>query len=210
MPDPIPVTVDNFVRAETDLHLALDAGRGGFGKFVHQREPAFCDALLSSAVFDLDAGPVTIVLPEAGQRSMALQVFDEDHYVREVVRRSGYRTYTREPGGTRYLWARIRTLVDQDDPRDLERVHALQDAIQVMQAEPGRLETPNWDPVSLGAVRRALAGLAAGVPDQERSFAPKGGADPVRHLVGVAAGWEEAVCPERSWGKIPGEAWRFP
>lgn len=31
-------------------------------------------------MFDLDAGPVTVTLPDAGKRYMAMQVIDEDHY----------------------------------------------------------------------------------------------------------------------------------
>ena len=51
--------------------------QGGLGKFHHRREPARIDdqtvirlnrdTLYSSAVFDLDAGPATITLPDAGQ-----------------------------------------------------------------------------------------------------------------------------------------------
>jgi hypothetical protein len=58
------------------------------GKFVHRREPAGIDnqtvirlnrdTLYSSAVFDLDAGPVTITLPDAGKRVMSMQVISED------------------------------------------------------------------------------------------------------------------------------------
>ena len=49
----------------------------GFGKFEHHRELSPIDAqtiirqnrdtLYSAAVFDLDAGPVTFTLPDAGQ-----------------------------------------------------------------------------------------------------------------------------------------------
>jgi len=34
----IPVTPDNFVRAETDMYFAQFAKRGGFGKFNHSRD----------------------------------------------------------------------------------------------------------------------------------------------------------------------------
>ena len=73
-----PVTVDNFVRAETDLYMGNIVKDGGFGKFNHRREPATIenqtvirlnrDTLYSAAVFDLDAGPVTITMPDAGKR----------------------------------------------------------------------------------------------------------------------------------------------
>src|SRR3712207_334876 len=66
----VPVTPDNFVRAESDLYFGNIVKDGGFGKFVHRREPAAIDnqtvirlnrdTLYSAAVFDLDAGPVTI------------------------------------------------------------------------------------------------------------------------------------------------------
>ncbi|MFG1285374.1 DUF1254 domain-containing protein, partial [Xanthobacter autotrophicus] len=74
----------------SDLYFAGIVKNGGFGKFDHTREPAPIDkqtvirlnrdTLYSSAVFDLDAGPVTITLPEAGSRFMSMQVFDEDQY----------------------------------------------------------------------------------------------------------------------------------
>jgi hypothetical protein len=38
------------------------------------------DTLYSLSVFDLDAGPVTVTLPNSGQRFMSMQVIDEDHY----------------------------------------------------------------------------------------------------------------------------------
>ena len=47
------------------------------------------DTLYSAAVFDLDAGPVTITLPDAGKRFMSMQVIDEDHYVPAVVYGAG-------------------------------------------------------------------------------------------------------------------------
>jgi hypothetical protein len=35
---PIPVTVDNFVRAESDRYFGVVAQQGGFGKVFHRRE----------------------------------------------------------------------------------------------------------------------------------------------------------------------------
>jgi hypothetical protein len=74
----VPVTVDNFARAESDLYMGATAKDGGFGKFHHNRTPTEIDkqtvirmnrdTLYSGAVFDLDAGPVTITMPDAGKR----------------------------------------------------------------------------------------------------------------------------------------------
>jgi len=42
------------------------------------------DTLYSSRVFDLNADPVTITLPDAGSRFMSFQVVDEDQYTPAV------------------------------------------------------------------------------------------------------------------------------
>jgi len=69
--------------------------QGGFGKFSVLREPAPLSeqtvpggnryTLYSLGVFDLDAGRVTIALPDAGKRLEILIVIDEDHYVPGVL-----------------------------------------------------------------------------------------------------------------------------
>ncbi len=110
---PVPVTVDNFIRAETDLYMSNIVKDGGFGKLVHRREPASIDnqtvirlnrdTLYSSAVFDLEAGPVTITLPDAGKRFMSLLVINEDHYAPAVVYGAGSHTFTEDKIGTRYM-----------------------------------------------------------------------------------------------------------
>ena len=195
-----PVTVDNFKFAESDLYFGnaiKDAG--GPGKFQHHREPmdidhqtvirANRDTLYSAAVFDLDAGPVTITLPDAGDRFMSMQVISEDHYAPEVVYGAGSYTLDKEKVGTRYVMAGIRTLVDPANPDDVKKVHELQDAIKVEQASAGKFEIPEWDPVSQKKVRDALLILATTMPDFKGAFGKKGEVDPVRHLVGTAAGW---------------------
>jgi hypothetical protein len=63
------------------------------------------DTLYSSAVFDLDAGPVTITMPNGGKRFMSLQLVDEDHYVPGVYYKPGKITLTRKSVGTCYVVA---------------------------------------------------------------------------------------------------------
>ena len=196
---PVPVTADNFPRAESDLYFSGVVKNGGFGKFDHTREPAPLDkqtvirlnrdTLYSAAVFDLDAGSVTITLPDAGKRFMSLQVIDEDQYTHGVYYGGGGHELTREGIGTRYVLTAVRTLVDPTDPKDLEEVHALQDAIKVRQQSPGRFEVPNWDLVSQKKVREALLVLASTLPDTKRMFGSKDRVDPVRFLIGAASAW---------------------
>jgi hypothetical protein len=195
----VPVTADNFCRAETDRYFGMFVGRGGVGAFYHHREPPPIDAggvrpnrdtLYSEAVFDLDAGPVTIALPDAVGRYMAMIVIDQNHYAQEMVYGAGAHTYTREQIGTRYLFMGVRTLVDPADPQDVTQAHALQDAIEARQpGGPGRFEAPNWDQASQKKVRDALLVLNATLPDLRNAGGRKGEVDPVRHLIATAAGW---------------------
>jgi hypothetical protein len=196
----IPVTVDNFARAESDNYFAVNAKEaGGLGKLGHRREPASVDGqtvirlnrdtLYSFGVFDLGAAAVTVTLPDAGKRFMSLMVVNEDHYVPFVAYDSKPHTLTEQNIGTRYAMVAVRTLVDPNDPKDLDEVHKLQDAIKVSQKDAGKLELPNWDQASLKEVRDALLVLAKHTNGFTRSFGTKDEVDPVHHLIATAAGW---------------------
>jgi hypothetical protein len=196
-----PVTADNFPRAESDLYFGnavKDAG--GIGKMFHHREPMQIDkqtvirpnrdTLYSPAIFDLDAGPVTVTLPDAGKRFRSMMVLNEDHYiVGNVEYRPGSYTFDRKKVGTRYVLIALRTLVDPNDPKDIAQVHALQDATRTSQKSVGKWEAPNWDPASQKKVRDALLALGSTIPDFKGAFGNKAQVDPIRHLIGSAVGW---------------------
>ena len=195
----VPVTADNFTRAESDAYFAnIVKQAGGPGKFFHRREiepvenqiviRANRDTLYSAAVFDLDAGPVTVALPKTGKRFMSMIVIDEDQYV-PAVYYDGSHTFSKEQIGTRYLMLALRTLVDPSDPKDIEQAHALQDAVTVSQRNSGKFEIPAWDPVSHKKVKDALLVLASTLPDSDRGFGTKGEVDPVRRLILSASAW---------------------
>ena len=197
----MPVTVDNFKRAESDMYFSTVAVKqNSLGKFYHYRELFSVDdqtvvrgnrdTVYSSAVFDLDTGPVTITMPDAGKRFMSLMALNEDHYVFDVRYGAGSYTFNREQAGTRYILVALRTLVNPSEPKDLDEVHALQDAVKVNQpAGPGKFEVPQWDANSQKKVRDALLILATTIPDFSGAFGKKAEVDPVRHLIGTAAGW---------------------
>jgi hypothetical protein len=105
------------------MNFAAGGGRQ-VGRFSHHREPMSIDfpivrpnrdTLYSLSVFDLDAGPVTITLPNAGRRFMSMQVIDEDHHTPDVIYGAGSYTFTREKIGTRYVSFGVRILVDPAD-----------------------------------------------------------------------------------------------
>jgi hypothetical protein len=195
----VPVTVENFTRAETDNYLATNAKEAGLGKLNHNREPASIDnqtvirlnrdTLYSFGVFDLAAGPVTVTLPDAGKRFMSLQIINEDHYVPLVTYDHKPHTLTEKNVGSRYVMVAVRTLVDPNDPKDLDEVHKLQDSIKVSQKDAGKLELPNWDQASLKEIRDALLLLATHTNGFSHAFGAKGQVDPIKHLIGTAAGW---------------------
>lgn len=221
--EPIRVNVDNFKQAESDHYFTNFDKDGGFGKFSHERELASIDnqtvirlnrdTLYSFGVFDLDAAPVTVTLPDAGKRYMALQVINEEHYALDVFYKPEPHTFTKENVGTRYVCFAVRTFVNPNDPADVKAVHTLQDAIKVEQKSKGKFETPNWDPASLKAIREALLAVVAanGGIDSARMFGRKDQVDPVQHLLGTAAGWGGnprdaamyvGVMPKQNDGKV--------
>ena len=198
---PIMVTPENFTRAETDMYFSVPAlKQGGFGKFYHYRDVmsidnqtvvrANRDTLYSAGVFDIDAGPVTVTLPETGRRFMSLMAVNEDHYIVDVVYGAGNYTFTREKVGTRYLLIGLRTFIDPNNAADVKEGHRLQDAVKVDQpGGPGKFEVPDWDKVSQDKVRKALLALNDTISDSTRAFGKKEDVDPVKHLICTAAGW---------------------
>ncbi len=197
----VPVTVKNFTRAETDRYFGNTVKLGGFGKLFHYRAPTPIekqvvvrmnrDTLYSAGVFDLDAGSVTIALPDTGKRFMSVMVITEDHYAPPVVYAPVTSTFDRTQAGTRYILVVIRTFADFNDPTDIKAANALQDRIEVKQAGSGTFEVPNWDPVSLGNIRDHLAALAAmsGGTTERRMGANRNDVDPVFHLMATATSW---------------------
>jgi len=215
------VTVDNFIRAESDLYFTGIVKKGGFGRFEISRKLTAIDqqnvirlnrdTLYAAAVFDLDAAPVAIELPDPGARFMSMQVLTQDQYTPRVVYTPGSHWFRRDEIGTRYVLLGIRILVDPTDASDLKTVHGLQDAIRVQQERPGTFEVPNWDAASQKKVRDALLCLAETMPDLKGAFGAQGEVDPVRRLIGAASAWggnpeKDAiylnVVPDRNDGKV--------
>ncbi len=205
-PPAIPVTPENFARAESDLNFAALVKEGGLGKFVHRRDPVALDhqgvtrmnrdTLYSAAVFDLDAGPVTITLPDAGKRFISMQIVDEDADTVEVVYGPGSTTLKRDAIGSRYALVAVRIFVDASNPKDVDAVRALQNAIKIDEpGGPGAFAVPNWEAASQVDVRTGLMALAETLPDTKGLSGPRGAGDPVRRLIGAGAAW--GGLPER-------------
>ncbi len=193
-----PVTVDNFNRAETHYYMKVRTDSGCFGKLCHDRTPVAVekqdiirlnrDTPYTQGVFDLTT-PLTIEMPDAGDRFQSLMVINEDHYIKHVSYKPGTYTLTQEQMGSRYIYIGIRTFMDPNNPADMEAGHKLQDAIKVSQADPGKLELPDWDQAQRQKLHDAILPLGAFMPDSKRALGDVDEVDPVRHLIGTAIGW---------------------
>jgi hypothetical protein len=192
------VTVDNFARVETDYYMKAKVDEGCFAKLCHQAGAAPVDKQTivrlnrdtpySMGVFDLSS-PVTIVKPDTGKRFQSMIVINENHYVKLTAYDAGRYTLTQDKMGTRYVQVIFRTFMDPNDPADIAAGRALQNQIQVIQANPGKFEVPDWDQDQRKALRDALLGLGPFVPDSRGMFGDEASVVPVRHLVGTAGGW---------------------
>ncbi len=222
-PKTVPVTVENFARAETDAYFKKYATGPGreLGKIMFRRDVSPVDdqtivrqnrdTLYGAVIIDLDAGPVTITLPDPGSRFMSMQTWNQDQHTPGVHYTAGSYKLTREEVGSRYVLAAFRILVNSSDPADVQQGRDLEDAIKVEQpGGPGKFEIPEWDPESHKKVRDAVMVLAETVPDSNRMFGMPDEVDPIRFLCGTAALWggnkpEDAiylsVTPEKNDGK---------
>jgi len=115
-----PVTVDNFVRAESDNMIRANMSMGAeIGKFGHLREPTTPenqpvirmnqDTLYSATLADLSK-PVEITLPEVDGRYMSMHVVNQDHYM-FVESEPGTYKLTEDAVGTRFAYITIRTFI---------------------------------------------------------------------------------------------------
>jgi hypothetical protein len=195
----IPVTIDNFNRAATDVELAkYVALAGGLNRFYHFREPTPVDnqptvsmnrdTLYSTAIVDISAG-ATLTLPEVGDRYMSAMIVNQDHYINEVFHGGGTYTLDMETFDTPYVAVYMRVLVDASDPQDVAAVNAIQDRMEIEAASEQPFILPNYDEDSYERLVAALIGLAPFFPDSTRVFGSKDDVDPVRHMVGTAVGW---------------------
>ena len=220
--DLVKVTVDNYVRAESDVQMkgyaeAMDA----FGKFAVNRKHYDVDnqvtvrgnrdTIYMFGTFDLTS-PLTITIPDSGDRYMSMQAINQDHNIPPSIYGPATKTYTMENMGTRYILIGIRTFADPNDPADMKIAHALQDAVVVKQANIGKLEMPNWDKQGVVTLRNAINVLGSTKRSTQGWFGETDKLESINHLMGTAFGWggqpsEDAIylnfSPEKNDGKTP-------
>ena len=193
------ITIDNFVRAATDIEIGKYlAFTGGVNRWFHVREPTPIDTqptirmnrdtLYSMAVVDISEG-ATLILPEAGERYMTVMVVNQDHYINAVLSGAGIYKLDQETFDTPYVILVVRTLVDASDQEDIAAVAELQDKLVVEAASAKPFIPPNYDMDSFEVILNAALELSRYTPDSSRTFGAKADVDPMRHFLGTAFGW---------------------
>jgi len=192
------VTVQNYVRAETDVQMQTYAEKFDcFGKFFHVREGYDVtstdtirpnrDTIYSWGVFDLTS-PLAAELPDPGDRYQSLMVVTQDHSIwaeygpKKIV-------LDQDSVGTRYVLLLVRTFLDPNDEEDVKAAHALQDGIKTKQDDKGEFKVPNWDLKEVEKMRNAINILAPLATDSSKTFGLKKDLDPIYWLLGAAVGW---------------------
>ncbi len=194
------VNVDNFVRAESDRMLAgmVHAAGGTVNTWFHFRQPTPLDqqtvirmnrdTLYSVCVADISEG-ATLTVPDSAGRYMSVMIVNQDHYINNVFHDPGDHPLTTEEFDTPYVLVAARTLVDPADPDDVAVVNALQDRLRLTAQSSRPFDMPDYDVASLDATRKAVLELAEGISGFDHAFGSKDEVEPVRHLLGTAAGW---------------------
>jgi len=195
----IPVTVDNFVRAATDVELGKYVSlAGGVNQFFHFRAPTPVekqptirmnrDTLYSTAVVDISEG-ATLTLPDVGDRYMTAMIVNQDHYINDVFFGGGTYTLDTKTFDTPYVIVFMRVLVDAANPEDVAAVNAIQDGMTINAASSKPFITPDYNEETLDAMISAILGLSPFTPNSFHMFGPKEKVEGVRHFIGSAGGW---------------------
>ncbi len=193
------VNVDNFARAETNRMFAfILKDTHGVGTWAHNRVPTPLDhqpvirqnrdTLYSAAVVDIREG-ATLSLPDTGGRYISAMVVNQDHYINKVFHEGGEYPITIDEFDTPYVALAVRILVDPANPEDVAEVNALQDQLAITATSNQPFVLPDYDEASFTANRNALLELARGLGGFDQAFGTRKAVDPVRHLIGTAAGW---------------------
>lgn len=193
------VTVENFIRAETDRMFASFQGdAGGVNRLRHNRVPTPIehqpvirmnrDTLYSAAVVDISEG-ATLTVPDTGDRYISLMVVNQDHYINRVLHDPGNYPLTVAEFDTPWVAVAARILVDPANEDDVSRVNAVQDQLAINANSSRPFEMPDYDATSFDATRNALLELAKHLSSFDHAFGRKREVDPIRHLVATAAGW---------------------
>ncbi|WP_382305433.1 DUF1214 domain-containing protein [Herbiconiux sp. UC225_62] len=146
------------------------------------------DTLYSFAIVDISQG-ASFTIPDYGDRYLSAMVVNADHYINRTFHSPGKHQLAVEEFGSPYVAIAIRILVDPANPDDIAAVAAIQDQIEITSNSAVTFTIPDYDPTTFDETRNALLALARNLTEFDRTFGSIDEVDPVRHLIGTAAGW---------------------
>lgn len=193
------VNVDNFVHAENArMFQDLQRDAGGVNTFLHNRRPVEIDkqtvirlnrdTLYSFAIVDISRG-ASFTIPEHGDRYLSAMVVNEAHHINRTYHSPGSYELSVGEFGSQYVALAVRILANPSDPSDIAEVGAIQDMLGLTSNSAVPFETPEYDAATFDDTRDALLALASNLTGYDRMFGSVEQTDPVRHLIGTAAGW---------------------
>lgn len=203
------VNTDNFVRAESNrMFHDLQGDAGGINRFLHNKTPAEIDkqtvirlnrdTLYSFAVVDI-AERAQFTIPDHGDRYLSAMVVNQDHFINATFHAPGTYELSVDDFDSPYVFLAVRILVDPADPADLAIVSDIQDQLELSSNSAVPFELPDYDETSFTDTRNALLSLARYLTGFDHMFGSRDQVQPVRHLIGAAAGWGGLPSTEASY-----------
>jgi len=196
VPDLVPVTLENYKTAESDLAFNNGTKFVGTNKLLHFPVDSFDldnqtvvrmnrDTIYSGAVINVSGG-ATVTLPESDGRYMSAMVVQNDHYIDQVFNTPGEHVIEAD---TDFVMVTIRIRANINDPDDGKKIRALQQAIRISATATDPHLMPNYDMEQLVALRSELAAEAAEKGSLNNMQGARGNVDERKHLLGTAVGW---------------------
>ena len=194
--DLVPVTLENYKTAESDLAFSNVTKFVGTNQWLHSPADSLdlnrqtvvrmnLDTIYSGAVVNVSEG-ATITLPESDGRYMTAMVVQNDHYIDQVFKSPGEHVIEAD---TDFVLVAVRIRSNAEDPLDKDKIRALQQKLRVSAKATEPHVMPNYDMEQLVALRDELAAEAATKGSLNNMSGARGTIDERMHLLGTAAGW---------------------
>ena len=192
----IPVTMDNYEEAESDLAFYNVTKLVGMNTFFHFPTGAFDldnqtvvrmnrDTYYSAAVIDTTQG-ATVTIPETNGRYLSVMVVQNDHYIDQVFLEPGTHEITSD---TDFAMVAMRIRANQNDPDDGDAIAALRAGVKLEVGGNASHVRPNYDMEQLVALRDELTVEGTKLGTLMGMQGAHGTIERMMHLYGTAIGW---------------------
>jgi hypothetical protein len=192
----IPVTMDNYEEAESDLAFYNVTKLVGMNTFFHFPTGAFDldnqtvvrmnrDTYYSAAVIDTTQG-ATVTIPETNGRYLSVMVVQNDHYIDQVFLEAGTHEITSD---TDFAMVAMRIRANQNDPGDGDAIAALRAGVKLEVGGNASHVRPNYDMEQLVALRDELTVEGTKLGTLMGMQGAHGTIERMMHLYGTAIGW---------------------